>query len=151
MTVSLQLANIADAISNISITGVTVKDKDQVAASWLSQPNVLYPNPENWITGFSIQYDTVLQGASAPMTIKYTLNYRLLTTQIGDIGTFPAAYSDLVDKIVTVLNALIGVPAPYSGKVELIVGNIEIGGKIDVVGNEYHGADIALNISEMQN
>ncbi len=32
MTVSLLLSNIADSISSISITGVTVKDKDQIAA-----------------------------------------------------------------------------------------------------------------------
>ncbi len=85
------------------------------------------------------------------MTVFYTLNYRLLTQQIGDIATFPAAYSDLVDKVVTVLNAVIGTPAPYSGKVELIAASVEIGGREDLAGNQYHGADFAFSIKEMQN
>jgi hypothetical protein len=151
MTVSLYLASIADAISNISISGVTVKDKDQLSGNWTPLPNVLFPSPDNWITGFAIQYDALMQGASAPMTIKYTLNYRFLGVQVGDIAAFPVSYSALVDKVVAIINALIAVPAPYSGKVEMIVGNIGIGARNDPAGNNFFGADIALNISETQN
>lgn len=151
MTVSLYLANIANSISQIAITGVTVKDKDEMAGAYTGTPNVLYPRPEDWISNFRIQFDTVMQGATAPMTIFYTLNYRFLGTAIGDISTFPIGYSDLVDKLVLILNALIAVPAPYSGKVELIVSGVTIRPLPDPAGNMYFGADIALDISEMQN
>lgn len=151
MTVSIYLASIADAISQISITGVTVKDKDQIVANWSSQPNVVYPIPDGWITNFSLEYDSVLQGTNAPMDISYTLNYRFLGEAVGDLGNFPKAYSNLVDKLVLILNAMIAVPGPYSGKVEMEVAGVSVGPRIDPAGNRYFGADIGLNIKEMHN
>ena len=151
MTVSLLLGNVADAISQISISGVTVKDVNELSGSWVALPNVLYPNIDNWITGFSIEYDSVMQGATAPMTISYTLNYRFLGTQVGDLATMPVQYSALVDKVVAILNAMIAVPAPYSGKVQMIISDPQLGPRDDPAGNQFFGADIALNIEEMQN
>jgi hypothetical protein len=150
MTVSLNLANIANAISNLSVTGVTVKDKDEIAGAWVSLPNVLYPKPDGWITNFKIKYATVMQGASAKMDISYTLNYRFLGVQVGDISTFPKSYSLLVDKLVLIVNAIIAMDAPYSGAMEMILGGVDIGAKIDPAGNNYFGADFALLITEMQ-
>jgi hypothetical protein len=151
MTISLKLSEIADAISQIAISGVTVKDKNEVSGSWVSLPNVLYPNPDGWVTGFGIEYATVMQGATAPMDISYTLNYRLLGVQVGDLALMPVSYSALVDKLVLVLNAMISAHAPYTGRVEMKVGDIGLGARTDPAGNQYYGADIALNIMEMQN
>lgn len=153
MSVSLYLQSITNAIAAISISGVTVKDSDEIVASWAGTPNILYPNPndDGFITNFRIQYDSIMQGADAPMTIGYTLNYRFLGTQIGDLATFPAEYANIVSKVAVIVNALITVPAPYSGRVELTIGGVTVGAKADPVGNMYHGADFALNITEMQN
>jgi hypothetical protein len=151
MTTALFLSNIADSISNISISGVTVKDKDQIVGSWLSTPDVLYPNPDGWITNFSIQYDTVLQGAAAPATISYSLNYRFLGVAVGDISIMPVAYSSLVEKLVLITNAIIATPSPYSGRVEMKIGNISIGSRTDPAGNNFYGADFAVLIQELQN
>jgi len=148
---TLYLSNIADSISQISIAGVTVKDKDQIVGDWLSTPFVLYPNPETWISGLSIRYDTVLQGSAAPSTISYTLNYRFLSVQVGDISTFPVSYSQVVDKVILIVNAIIANDAPYSGRVEMRIGGVSVGPKTDPVGNNYFGADFSLLITEMQN
>lgn len=151
MTVSINLANIANSIAAISISGVTVKDRDEVSGSWLSIPNVLYPKPDGWISGFTLNYDTVMQGASAMMTVGYTLTYRFLGVQVGDIAIFPVAYSTLVDKLVLIINAMLSTPAPYSGKVEMRLSGVDIGPRADPAGNNYFGADITLQITEMQN
>lgn len=153
MTVSLYLSSVCDAIAALSVAGVTVKDKNEISPSWVSQPNILYPNPNQrgFITDFSLVFDSVLQGADAPVTISYTLNYRFLGTQIGDMATFPLAYSDVIDKAILIVNAIIAMPAPYSGKVEMVQGPISVGDFIDPAGNAYHGADLALRIKEMHN
>ncbi len=153
MTVSLNLANIANSISALSISGVTVKDKDEIVGSWTSLPNVLYPNPdgEGWITGFGLDYPTVKQGADAKIDISYTLNYRFLGVQIGDISIITAAYSALVDKLILIINTIIAMDAPYSGAVEMRVGGVSIGVRRDPAGNNFYGAAFALNIVEMQN
>lgn len=147
----IELANIATAISQLSISGVNVKNKDEVLASWIASPNVLFPNPDGWITDFNITYDALMQGTTAPLTIAYTMNYRFLGVAVGDLSTFPVSYSLLVDKVALIIDALIGLPAPYNGKIELIVGNISLGARTDPAGNNYFGADIPLSIKEMHN
>ncbi len=153
MTATLYLQSITNAIAAISVSGVTIKDSDEIVASWVGTPNILYPNPndDGFITNFRIQFDSIMQGTDAPMTIGYTLNYRFLGTQIGDMATFPVEYANIVSKVAAIVNALVAVPAPYSGRVELIIGGVTIGAKADPSGNMYHGADFTLNITEMQN
>ncbi len=151
MTTALLLVSIVDAIANISISGVTVKDVDQLSASWIALPNVLYPNDENFIDNFLVQYDSLLEGADAPETISYTLNYRFLGTQVGDMATMPVGYSNVVTKLAAIINALIAVPSPYAGRVNMKVGACPLGPRTDPAGNQYYGADIALLIQEMQN
>lgn len=151
MTVSLNLANVANAIAAISISGVTVKDKDEIVGSWTPLPNVLYPRPDGWITNFRIEYVSIEQGANAKMNILYTLNYRFLGVQAGDLSIFPAAYSALVDKLILIVNAIVALDAPYSGSVQLEISGVEIGPRTDPAGNNFFGADFAVNIMEMQN
>lgn len=153
MTFALNLTNITNAIAALNIAGVTVKDSDEIMSNWISLPNVLYPNPNQdaFLTGFALQYDSVLQGADAPITVSYTLNYRFLGSQIGDMGTFTQAYADVLAKVILIVNAIIALPGPYSGTVDMELTDVTIGGKQDPAGNQYHGADFALKITEMQN
>lgn len=152
MTASLYLSNVCDAISNISISGVTVKDRDQIGVSYQNSPNVLIPNPNgSFISGFTMRFDALMQGTNAPMTVGYTLNYRFLGTTIGSMETFTGAYSDVVSKLILIINAILATPAPYSGRIEMTLGDVSIGAKEDPAGNMFHGADFSLNIVEMQN
>lgn len=153
MTFSLLLSSVCDSISGISISGVTVKDIDQIAPSWVSMPNVLYPNPNNegFITGFSMKFDSIMQGVNSPVTINYTLNYRFLGTAIGDMANFSSAYADVILKLALIVNAIITNPAPYSGRIQMALGDVSVGAKTDPAGNQYHGADFALLIEELQN
>lgn len=142
---SLYLATVADAISKISISGITVKDKDQLAAAWTGQTNVLYPNPNEpgWISDFSVVYNV----AGGLETAAYTLNYRFLSTQIGDLSTFPAEYSSLVDKVSSILDALMAAVESIDS-VTVRVSGVSVGARIDPSENQYHGADISLSIVE---
>lgn len=150
MAISLNLANITNAIQGISISGVTIKDKDEISASWKPIANVLYPNPEGFISNFNMSFPAMVRGDNSPADVSYILNYRFLGTQIGSVGD-TQGYTLMVDKVITILNAIIAVHAPYSGRVEMEVKNISVGARADPVGNLYHGADIGLLITEMVN
>ena len=151
MTISLLLPSITGAIDDISVTGVVIKNYNGIVAAWQSQPNVLYMLPDNPITGFSIEFVSLLRGGNAPQDVSYTLNYRFLGSEIGDLSNFSKEYSNSFDKVVLIVNAMMAVPAPVSGKVEMTLGAVTLGPRNDPAGNMYHGADIALNITEMQN
>lgn len=145
------MGDITEAIAHLSIDGVTVKDVPQIAASWVSLSNVLYPNPDEFVTNFQLQYRSLPRGADAKVDIQYTLNYRFLGTQIGDMGNLGKAYSAAIDKILLVIAAMMETTSPYDGRVDMTLGAVSIGARVDPAGNGYHGADIALNIMEMQN
>lgn len=151
MAVSLKLTDIVDDIESLVIEGVTVVSLDGISASWAGKPFVLYPNPEGFITNFSLEFPSVLQGGNSPVDILYTLNYRFLSTQVGDMATLPVAYTKMVDKLTAVLNKLIETDSPYNGTVEMVVSGVTVGAREDPAGNMYDGADIALRIKEMQN
>lgn len=148
---NLMLTDITNSIAAISVSGVTIKDVDELSGSWLGNANILFPNPDNFISGFGIEYDALMQGSTAPMTVSYTLSYRLLSVQIGDISAFPVSYSQLVDKVASIVDAFVSVFAPYSGRVEMIVSGVSLGPRQDPAGNNFFGADIALAIREMHN
>ena len=99
MTISSLLTTITNDIAGLSITGVTMKDYDEIVSSWKATPNVFYPNPENFITNFRIDYQSFQHGASAQVNFSYTLNYRFLGTQVGNLGNMATAYKDVVDKL----------------------------------------------------
>lgn len=151
MAISSLLADITEAISELSIDGVTVKDTNQIAASWVSLPNVLYPNPEEFITNFQLQYQSMPRGAEAKVDIRYTLNYRFLGTQIGDMGNLGKAYASMIGKVLLIIAAMMETTSPYDGRVDMELANVTVGARVDPAGNGFHGADIALNIVEMQN
>jgi hypothetical protein len=151
MAISSLLTTITDEISALSISGVTIKDYDGIVANWASTPYVLYLNPENPLTGFSPDYKSFLHGALAQVDLNYTLNYRFLGTQVGNLGNTAVAYSDVVNKVVLIINAAITNHSYASGKASVELGAVTFGPRTDPAGNSYHGADIALTVSEMQN
>ena len=151
MTIDLNLTRIADAISKISIPGVTVRDVNELSASWASVPNVLYPNPDGWITDFAINYQAVTRGTASPANFVYTLHYRFLGVQVGDMAAFGASYAALVEKVVLIIQAIFAVDAPYSGAMNMELGAVTLGPLTDPAGNNYFGADFALSIEEIQN
>ena len=153
MTISTLFTSITDAISNISIAGITVLDYDEIASNFQMKPYVLYPNPaENgFVTNFGVSYNSFDQGANGLTDISYTLHYRFLATQIGDMLSFTKAYGYMLDGLVKIINALITTDAPYSGRVDMQLASVSVGARTDPSGIGFHGADIALKITEMQN
>jgi hypothetical protein len=153
MAFSLQLANIVDAIAAVSISGVTVKDVDQVAGSFLGQSSILYPNIDGpFVTDFSLDYQVIGRGANAAVNVFYTLNYRYLYVQVGDIAILPKAYNDVFTKLIAVLNAFAGLSNPYSGAVIMEIAAVtDLHPLPDPVGNMFYGFNIALRVEEIQN
>lgn len=145
MAISVQIATVADSISKLSISNVTIKDIDQLSASWKSLPNVLYPRPENFITGVSL-IPAVM--SKQKYDLHYVLNYRFLNVQLGNDAVLFATYPALIAKIVLIANAII-TNHNLTGVIDVSFGGITaIGALPDPAGNAYHGADFAINVLE---
>ncbi len=77
---TLSFTTISDTISKLTVAGLTIKDIDEIPTSGDRVPIVI-PLPD-FITGFGMERDS-FGGASAKMTVNYTLNYRLLFIKAG--------------------------------------------------------------------
>lgn len=104
---TLSFTTISDTISKLAVAGVTIKDIDEVPTSGDRVPIVI-PLPD-FITGFSMERDS-FGGASAKMTVTYTLNYRLLFIKAGaGRSNTIEALNGLTEKIGLFLDAILAV------------------------------------------
>lgn len=145
MAIDVKIATVADSISKLSISGIVVKDINELSASWQSLPNVLYPRPDNFVTGVSL---TQAELSKQKYDLRYTLNYRFLHVALGNDAVLFVAYPTLIAKIVLIVNAII-TNHNLTGAMDVNFGGITaIGALPDPAGNAYHGCDFAVDILE---
>jgi len=145
MAIDCKMVTVADSIAGLSISGVTVKDINELSASWKSLPNVLYPRPDNFVTGMSL---TQAELTKQKFDLRYTLNYRFLHVQLGNDAVLFAAYPTLIAKIVLIINTIIA-NHNLSCAVDVSFGGITALGPLpDPAGNVYHGCDFTINVLE---
>jgi hypothetical protein len=152
MTVTINFATVADSISKLSISGVTVKDLDEITASRLGQAALLAPIPDGFVTNIRFIDDAQTGGGLVrPMRLMYTLNYRYFHCQIGNILNFNA-YSSMIINIVAILAALVNNDVNLSGAIQTELPRVSnIGPVLDPDGNAYHGCDISLDVMQFIN
>ena len=145
MAINIQIATIADSISKLSISGITIKDINELSASWKSLPNVLYPRPNNFITNVAL---TAAVMSKQRYDLHYVLNYRFLNVQVGSDAVMFATYPELIAKVILIANAII-TNHNLTGAIDVSFGGItDIGALPDPVGNVFHGCDFQINVLE---
>ncbi len=151
MTVSIALATVADSIAGLSITGITIKDIDQIPDNASMLCPLLIPRPDGFVTDISPSFESFGSGGTAKMNLEYTLNYVFLHSQIGSgINTY-ATFSDLISKLVAIIAKIMANDA-ITGAVDIQVQSIgEIGVVNDPAENEYWGVPLAFRVKEFVN
>lgn len=147
MTVSSSFATIADSISKISISGVTVKDIDEIPQSARLLCPLLIPRPNNWVTGFEAVFQSFGSNGGAAIDLNYHLNYLYLHNEAGS-GIAPFSdYSGLISKLSTILVAILS-----NDKVTGLVDQKPIIGELGIItdpsGVEYWGIEISFKVLE---
>ena len=149
MTISV--VTIADSISKLSVTGVTIKDLNEIPES--ADPAdcpMVYPNPEGFLSNFELERMSMSSGASNDWDVRYSLTYRFLHSEIGGgLGLFDV-YDDMVDKVMDFVDKML-VSDSVTGSVDLEVEDItQFGPVSDPSGNMFHGCDIVFRILEFE-
>lgn len=149
---SLQTSAIIGGIADLSVTGVTICGLDDIPEAIApGDLPVLFPEPLNTISNLVVTRDTM--GASlAKWTVTYDLNFTFCHHPIGaGYGLF-AEYGAMVDKATAILDALIEADLNADGAVELTVDNVlNFGPVLDPAGNQYHGCQFVLHVTEFIN
>jgi hypothetical protein len=145
-----KIATVADAIAALTITGVTVKDIDQIPASATVRDVFLFPKPDGFVTGLTVTPQS--QGYTAigaKFDVEYVLTYTLAT---GEFGSGRAStidfYAAMVGHVVKVINAITDINT-LAGAVEISVSGVEsFGSVLDPAGNPHPGTNIAFSVKE---
>lgn len=147
MTITSTIATVADSISNLSISGVTIKDIDGIPDSAVMLCPLLIPQPNNFVTDLSVSFETYGSNGGAKINTSYTLNYVFLFCEVGGLGAF-ASFAGLISKLQSILVAINSNDA-ISGAVDMKINSIgNIGVITDPAGKEYWGLEFSLKVLE---
>ena len=148
---TLSIVTVADSISKLSVTGVTIKDLDEIPerAVGFDCPMV-YPSPDGFVSNFEVERMAMASGASNVWNITYNLNYRFLHSELGEgLGLFDI-YDDMVDKVMDFVDKML-VSDAVTGCVDLTVEDISSFGPVsDPSGSMFHGCDISFAVLEFE-
>ena len=148
MTITSSISTIADSIAGLSISGVTVKDIDQIPDSVRMLCPILIPDPNNFVSNYSVETMTFGTLGAQKMNSKYALNYIYLHCEVGSGVNTYAPYSGIVSKLQTILIAIFGNDV-ITGLVDMKLGSIgKIGVISDPANNNFWGVTFSLNILE---
>ena len=149
---TLQALAFTQAIANLSFTGVTVKNLNEVSAQVsLRGGPVLQPVTDGpFITNFTVTRDTFGEDDTAKKTARYTLNYRLYFLQVGaERAGGLAKYQDFISLIFHILDVLI---ANSNISIDLTPpDSFQMGILTDPSGVQYHACDFPIGVEEYIN
>ena len=147
MTITSAISTVADSIAGLTVSGVTVKDIDQIPDTARMLCPLLIPKPDNFVTDLSVSFETFGSNGGAKINTNYTLNYVFLFCEVGGMRAF-AAFSGLVSKLSTILVAINSNDA-ITGAVDMKINSIgNIGVITDPAGVEYWGLEFSLRVLE---
>ena len=148
MTVTCSVNTVATSISNLTISGVTIKDVTAIPDNTQMLCPILIPQPNNYMTGTSMTFETFGSNGAAKMNLEYDLNYVFLFCEVGSgINAF-APFSGLMTKLAAILVVIFSSDA-ISGLVDMKLNTIgDIGVIADPAGNEFWGLMFSLHCQE---
>jgi hypothetical protein len=144
---ALALATVADSISKLSVSGLTIRDINEIPVVADTRISQLIPGAD-YVTDIAVEVNS-WGGAAAKLTVTYTLNYRLLYKELGTGRTMTLEQiSGLVSLIALVWDAVMAIDT-IDGAVDVSVQSISNFGVVnDPSDNGWWGADLGFRVKE---
>jgi len=148
MTITSSISTVANSISGLTISGVTIKNIDAIPDTARMLCPLLIPQPNDFVTNINVTFETFGSNGGAKLNMTYTLTYVFLFCEVSSgLGAF-AAYNGLLTKLSAILVTIMSNDA-VTGAVDLTVGNIgNVGVIVDPAGVEFWGLTFTLNVLE---
>ena len=148
----MAIATITNSIAAVSVSGLTIKDIDEIPQSANNRDcPLLVPDPDNFVTGFNANPDTFGAGSNRKWTVGYTLNYLLLYAVVGSgRTTVLEKYSGMVSMAFAFYDALFAV-SDLTGSVDFEPGSVNRFDIVTLAGASFHSCGVSLNVKEFVN
>jgi hypothetical protein len=147
---ALAIATVANSIAALSVSGVTIKDVDEIPSEVDTRSSMIIPLP-NYATDWTFSRDSFGAG-SALQTVSYTLNYRLCYKLAGTGRVVTIEHYDgIIDKAALFLDAVMAIDT-LTGAVDIVpYGITNMGIVNDPAEIEWLGCDLAVRVTEFVN
>ena len=144
---------VATAIATLNMRGVRVLDLHDLPDEVFARDcPLLMPNPESFLTGFSVTRETFGSDSAAFKMAHYTFNYLLLYREVGEGRGLFDHYEGLVETWGVLLDALIANSVLNSSAViDGFPASADIGIVNDPTGKQFFGFRLAVQILEYVN
>jgi hypothetical protein len=148
MTVNSQIATVAAAIAGLTISGVTMRDIDEIPDSAALLCPLMLPQPDNFVTNLAYSRETFGSMGAAKMNTSYTLNYAYLHCEVGSGLNTYASYAGIISKLELILETIMSNDV-INGAVDIQVESIgNIGVIPDPAGVQYWGLLFSFRVLE---
>jgi hypothetical protein len=142
MSTTFDIATVTNAISALSISGVKVKDTDEIADAIALGTQVLAPRARDFITDFRVD---PVELSKQNLDIHYTLNYIYYHCRTGTNALY-GSYAPMMGKLALIVQAICA-DESLSGAMDNGMMNIgTIAAIDDGSGNFYHSIEISIPI-----
>jgi hypothetical protein len=142
---------VATSIAGYSVTGLTIKDLDGFKDEYAQRDcPILIPHP-TYFTDPVVTYDSFGTGATALITVHYTLNYRMLYAMASTNRRLSDVYQSLVGLTVDFMDAIIANDATTDAYHLATISVGAFGVVVDPSDNPFFGVDIGIRVSEYEN
>lgn len=152
MAIDLKLMTVTNSIAGLSISNVVVLDVDQIPpeAKNVRSPT-LFPDPDGFVTDFSVTRDAWGTGSSSLLTVGYTLNYIFAFAPSGSGRGALDQYNGMISAWVDVMNVILGSDV-ITGCVQIEPVGVPIFGTLqDPSGEPFLGCKLAFAVIEIIN
>lgn len=147
----LDISTVADSIASLSVTGVDIKDLDEMKDEVYNRDCPLVMPAPNYITNLRPERDSLGSGSGTQWNVRYTLNYRFFHSRAGTERGLAGVYKDLTDKVVAFVDSIFA-NDNITGAIDIQNSQISIFGVVDgPSGNQFYGCDISLDVLEFIN
>jgi hypothetical protein len=141
LSATVDFVTVTNSIAAMSITGVSIKDIDEIPDAIGLDDHVLVPMPENFITNVLLERDEL---TGQKLRLSYTLTYRYYHCRIQATNLL-GNYSSMVTYAAAIYLAFSS-DVSLAGAVDDMSPTIgQMGPVSDPSGNAYHGFDITIN------
>jgi hypothetical protein len=148
MTVTSAISTVADSIATLSISGVTIKDIDQIPDSAATLCPLLIPQPNDFVSGINVEFVSYGSNGTAKINMEYTLTYVYLHAQAGSGVNTYSVYSGLITKLSAIIVAILSNDA-ITGAVDIALQSVSNIGIInDPTNNEFWGVIFSFKVLE---
>jgi hypothetical protein len=145
---ALAIATITDSIAALSVSGVEIRDIDQIPSSLkgYNKP-VIFPEPIDFIADPLVTRANFGTGSSQLLDINYTINYQFCYMEVGSLWDL-RKYAKMVEKAFLFWDT-INSNDTVSGLIDLRFSTISnFGIVLDPAGNTFHGTSFGLRVLE---